>query len=740
MEGNGDSLGASISPDGKWIAFESSASNLAGDANGPTVDVFVYNVDTKALTLASVPAAGGGADGPSYSASVANSGAVSYTSNAGNLVAGASGQQVYARSAGQTILVSAATSGAGDGKSGESTISGDGTKVAFMSEAANIGSGGAPGADVFIATIGTTSSVMMLTSGATAYLPSISADGQQVVFLADGYDNDGLGDIYRSSAQGGAKPTIYANCPCRSGGDVAPVWATHRFRRRHRSTPRRRRSPGATGTSTPRSSSTTRARPSSGRSDVVANGPAEWPSVTADGALVAFESTADNLVEGDTNGATDVYLAQMGDAGSGVEARRMLRVSVYATGDARRGADSFAPAPNAPAAVSADGNLVAFASDSSNLVPGDTNRPSDIFVRNRYSGKTERVSVAGGGGQADGASIAPAMSADGRFVVFASEATNLVGGDTNGVLDIYVRDRKTKETRRISDEGRRRASRRCRPSTRRSAPTARFVAFDSAGEFSDIAQSGSGRPNVFRFSMESGAIEMVSTMIPEGAGSPRRAGYKASWSPSVADDGSVAFLSDQTAMTASNGDDPVGAIPNWTDVYVGRPDGTLIKASMNADPQPVPAVGDSYEPADQRRRHQGRVRGRRQVQHAEDQRRPEPRHRRLPAGPVGQYDGAGQRAGPAATTAGRPSTGTAAWSPSRPTPPTWWVATATASWTCSWPRWPAGSAWPGSPAAATPTAPAPCRRSRWTGTPWCSAPGPRTSSTATATAPTTGSP
>ncbi|HYT38759.1 MAG TPA: hypothetical protein VEN99_04570, partial [Acidimicrobiia bacterium] len=127
------------------------------------------------------------------------------------------------------------------------------------------------------------------------------------------------------------------------------------------------------------------------------------------------------------------------------------------------------------------------------------------------------------------------------------------------------------------------------------SPNGKFVAWDSAGEFADLAQSGSGRPNVFRYNLVSGVVDMVSTMAPT-PDSPRRAGFKASWQPSVADDGSVAFLSDQYAMTASNADDPVGAIPNFTDVYVGRPDGTVIKASMNSDPQPVPAVGDSYDP------------------------------------------------------------------------------------------------------------------------------------------------
>ncbi len=592
-QGDGDSLGASISPDGHWIAFESSASNFPGDGNGGTVDVFVFHVDDQSLRLASVPAAGGSADGNSFSASVANNGTVSFTSVAGNLVPGASGQQVYARSA-NTELVSSATGGAaGDGRSGESTISGDGTTVAFTSESTNLGSGHAKGDDIFIHKLG--GATTMLTSGAKAYLPSISADGTKVIFISEGFDTDGIADIYQSSSQGGAKPTIYANCPCRSGGDVAPGWATigsggailysssAPFSRSNRYLDAQvfEHNPGQAIVSVV--------------GDVVANGPAEFPSVNADGSLVAFESTADNLTDGDANQAMDVFVAQLGDAGSGFEARRMLRVSVYATGDARRAADSFAPSPRSPASVSSDGNLVAFASDSSNLVSGDTNGVSDIFIRNRGTGKTERVSVAGGGGQADGPSIAPAMSADGRFVVFASVAPNLVPGDTNGVMDIFVRDRVRNETRRLSEK----------PGTGQSplpaqhpaiSANGKWVAFDSAGEFSATPQSGSGRPNVFRFSMESGNIDMVSTMIPDSNSTSRRAGYKASWMPSVADDGSVAFLSDQTAMTANNGEDPVGAIPNYTDVFVGRPDGTVIKASMNGDPQQVPAVGDSYDP------------------------------------------------------------------------------------------------------------------------------------------------
>src|SRR5207244_3314678 len=84
------------------------------------------------------------------------------------------------------------------------------------------------------------------------------------------------------------------------------------------------------------------------------------------------------------------------------------------------------------AKISADGRFVAFESDASNLVAGDTNGALDIFVRDRVTGTIERVSAAQGGSEGNGRSFFPAISADGRFVAFLSDATNLVADDTNG--------------------------------------------------------------------------------------------------------------------------------------------------------------------------------------------------------------------------------------------------------------------------------------------------------------------
>jgi Tol biopolymer transport system component len=93
--------------------------------------------------------------------------------------------------------------------------------------------------------------------------------------------------------------------------------------------------------------------------------------------------------------------------------------------------------------INNDGRFIVFASEASNLVGGDSNNMTDIFLRDRLLRKTIRVSVAANGEQANGDSQTPVISGDGRFVAFTSTATNLVPGDTNGVADIFLFDRDT---------------------------------------------------------------------------------------------------------------------------------------------------------------------------------------------------------------------------------------------------------------------------------------------------------
>ena len=90
--------------------------------------------------------------------------------------------------------------------------------------------------------------------------------------------------------------------------------------------------------------------------------------------------------------------------------------------------------------VSTNGQFVVFQSDASNLVPNDTNGVTDIFVRDLVAGTTTLVSVSTNGGPANGASTDPVMTPDGRYVAFISSASNLVPGDTNGIPDVFVRD------------------------------------------------------------------------------------------------------------------------------------------------------------------------------------------------------------------------------------------------------------------------------------------------------------
>ena len=165
------------------------------------------------------------------------------------------------------------------------------------------------------------------------------------------------------------------------------------------------------------------------------NSASDKPSISSDGRYVAFKSTATNLVSGDTNGFIDVFVHDR-------QTGQTTRVSL-ASDSTQGNGDSYSPS------ISADGRYVAFRSSASNLVSGDTNGTSDIFVHDRQGGGTTRVSVASDGTQGNGDSYSPSISADGRYVAFMSAASNLVSGDTC-CSDIFVHDRQSGQTTRVS--------------------------------------------------------------------------------------------------------------------------------------------------------------------------------------------------------------------------------------------------------------------------------------------------
>ena len=162
------------------------------------------------------------------------------------------------------------------------------------------------------------------------------------------------------------------------------------------------------------------------------------PTLTPHGRYVAFQSSATNLVSHDTNKLGDVFVH---DRRTG----KTVRVSVTSAGK-QAGGDRTNTGSNAPA-ISADARYVAFHSADTNLVPGDTNKTADIFVRDLKAGRTTRLSVSSAGKQGNGESLgALTMSADGRYVAFTSLASNLVANDANDITDVFIRDLRSGKT------------------------------------------------------------------------------------------------------------------------------------------------------------------------------------------------------------------------------------------------------------------------------------------------------
>ena len=203
----------------------------------------------------------------------------------------------------------------------------------------------------------------------------------------------------------------------------------------------------------------TTTRVSVSSSGAQANGPCFVSSISVDGRFVLFDSEADNLVDGDTNGVQDVFVHDR-------QTGHTTRVSVASDGTP---GNLISGSHGGETTISADGRFVVFESNATNLLGpgGDTNGATDIFVHDRdWDGgsampngvfdepgvgtRTFRVSVSSSGTQANGQSNNPSISADGRFVVFWGDASNLVPEDTNEVADTFVHDRQTGLTTRVS--------------------------------------------------------------------------------------------------------------------------------------------------------------------------------------------------------------------------------------------------------------------------------------------------
>ncbi len=272
--------------------------------------------------------------------------------------------------------------------------------------------------------------------------------------------------------------------------------------------------------------------------EVEGDGASSAPTISADGRFVAFHSVARNLVPNDSNNQVDIFLRDR-------QRGATLRVSVSSSG-AQANNRSHEPS------ISANGRWVAFYSYASNLVSGDNNGNADIFVRDNLLQTTERVSVHTSGIQANADCIKPSISADGRFVCFESSANNLVGGDTNGVSDVFVHDRISGTTERVSIDSNNVQGLDASSEAQMSAD-GRFVVFQSYAK-NLIAADSNESADIFLRDRVNGTTERIN-LTHAGLESD---GY--AFAPAISADGSkIAFWSEANDLTANdiNGNDDV---------------------------------------------------------------------------------------------------------------------------------------------------------------------------------------
>ncbi|GAP97340.1 Calx-beta domain-containing protein [Leptolyngbya sp. NIES-2104] len=396
---NAGSQNPIISRNGNAIAFTSSSSNLVTDDANNAIDVFVRNLTTNQTALVSRSSSGAIGNDASGNASLNADGTrIAFTSLAMNLVNGDTNNQqdVFVRdtSTNTTFLISrTSTGGVGNNASGTIAssigaptsvpiISNDGSTVTFVSLATNLTAEDSNALfDGFIIPIATGNATLISrrdnnpdlvsrtgSGSSTVGANSVSEDGRFIVFtsaapeVVDG-DTNGVSDVFLRDRQTGKNTLI-------------------------------------------------------SRGSAIANGASGNAIISANGNYIVFTSAASNLVAGDTNNQVDLFWVN----------RQTGEIRLVSQG---------ANAPSLNPVISADGLVVAFTSTASNLVAGDTNGLQDVFVWNSANNSIVQIS------RGDGVSEQPVISQDGRYVAFISAASNLVAGDTNGRRDVFVWDRNT---------------------------------------------------------------------------------------------------------------------------------------------------------------------------------------------------------------------------------------------------------------------------------------------------------
>jgi Tol biopolymer transport system component len=463
---NANSRTPAMTPDGRYVAFVSDAYNLvAGDTNS-IPDVFVRDLQSGVTTLVSV-----GATYTSTTRSVARSEAPIITPD---------GHYVTFLSVGTNYLISGAQNAA------------DIVVRDMFSETTTWASSAAREA-------------VLNVSGATivvAFNHAISTDGQFVAYEAASASSL-AGAIVRYELATGISRLVHTNA-------VVPVGPYENLRSldltpdgRFLAFVARTNGPSAPAMCVlvwdAQNAAVTLA--SGGLSGEISDGAiCDWPILSANGQSVAFLSTADGLVTNQLSGDYHLYVRDLSAAatklvdldlagsGSGVSPMSAPQFSAdgrfvtfecpdaeLVVGDSNHAFDVFthdlvgatvelisarAPslpsfAPNGPSTIAAfsvnhTGDRVAFSSDASDLVPGDSNGYRDVFVRDAAAGTTILASIGTNGVASDGPSLEASISSDGRYVIFTSSADNLVVGDTNNASDIFVRDLQANSTVLVS--------------------------------------------------------------------------------------------------------------------------------------------------------------------------------------------------------------------------------------------------------------------------------------------------